>query len=134
MNKIKSVIDYREGAVVRLLLSSPDIKENRIYRCEAVVDTGAEYTVISKSSAQYLNLPVVKKANLIQPSGSVITDAVEAKLDIINDEEESVLRFDRIRVITATMEGHLDGFIGRDILKQCKLFYDGKKQEFSLEA
>lgn len=132
-NKIESVIDCCEGAVVKISLDNPNISNKHSFIGRATIDTGAEYTVVSNAVVKHLNLPVVNKANLIQAGSSVKADIVSVNFRVIDDSENTILMFNKLNVIATSMESYLDCLIGRDILEKCVFIYDGRNQKFSLE-
>lgn len=132
MNKVKSTINTNEGAVINIKISSTECSKS--FLGEAVVDTGAEYTFISEKSASSLNLTELCKANIIQAHGSKLGRVVLANFNVFDNDGNSILHIRDARVIVAPMEGFLDCLIGRDILKHFVFVYDGKNQEFTLEA
>ena len=88
MNKIlTSDIDYKDGAIVNIQLSNPSISRERCkFVCtNAMIDTGAERTIISDGNPKYLRLKPVENIALDLPGHRVKSVIVEIRFEIIID-------------------------------------------------
>ena len=136
VNKIlTSDIDYKDGAIVNILLSNPSISRERCkFVCtNAMIDTGAERTIISDGIPKYLRLKPVENIALDLPGHRVKSVIVEIRFEIIIDFGKGTsYKIERLPVLSSPMGRHEDCLIGRDILRYGILTYNGRRQKFSL--
>ncbi len=98
---------------------------------EAIIDTGAQTSVIDPALASRINL------RLVDPEGPVARVGGLAKLPVY----VAAIRFPKelatvrlLRVFAATLpEQEVNCLIGRDVLQRWRMVYDGRTGEVTIE-
>lgn len=112
MEEEKFVYTKRFEGYVDELLTQCNVYslDGRCAECEAIWDTGAECTVISRDVARSLNLPVYSKQEMFHAAGSTVTNTFHVYVALTDK---------MIIGPQLVMEGQFDGnviLIGMDII------------------
>jgi len=99
----------------------------------ALVDTGAAFTVIPPEIADLLELELDRdypKATLVTASG-----IIEAPVKVLNAVEVADIRVEKLPVVTHKIPdpAPLKILLGMNFIEKAKLIVDGKNEAFSLE-
>jgi hypothetical protein len=118
--------------IIPILLTHPDESRQRQYPIEAFLDTGSDCTLIPLEVVSILQLPVLKMKESITGVGGGNTIGYPCRASLAFAE----CSFTGVMVIAC--EARLIGgdqrmILGRDILNQCCVKFDGKRQQFSFE-
>ncbi len=113
----------RLGQMQRLKIATPDPVE-----CRLLIDTGASGTCLDGWIFQNLGLEPSGIANIQTPSTSAgkphVCNEYDVSVTIAHDGLHCI--FTAIPVIESSFTHHgIDGLLGRDILKDCLLVYNG---------
>lgn len=103
---------------------------------KGLVDTGASCTSIDPSVVEALGLRPVSRVPMITPSTGpdpILVDQYDIGVTIYSAKESVPLRIDALPVCgTPLINQGFHALIGRDILGQCLLFYNGATRQYSL--
>ena len=134
VNALVGVSEARQAALVEAGQSVPDIVSIR-----ALIDTGASGTCIDPSVLHPLNLTPKGKTPVQTPStGGMAVEADQYDVSIIIPAfaNQAPLILSNLPVICmpliASMGPNVQALIGRDILAQCLLGYNGSAELFTL--
>jgi len=99
-----------------------------------IIDTGASCTAIQETILKSLGLTPTGTSQILTPSskGAPITCATyDVLLSVYHEKHPLVLG--TVAVIGSDFSGQgIDGLIGRDVLQECLMIYDGTAGTFSL--
>jgi predicted aspartyl protease len=131
--KISDNLVIPAAPILEILLTHPDASRQRQYILEAFLDTGSDCTLIPLEAVSILQLPLLKTRELVTGigGGDTVGYACRASLELAD------LRFAGVMLIAceATLIGGAQRMIvGRDILNECCVKFDGKQQQFSFEV
>jgi len=101
----------------------------------ALVDTGASCSCVDPDALNQLGLQPTGKTQIRTPStGDAVhaADLYDVSIYLVHSEERYVLPR-TVQVVASVTEGQRhDVLLGRDILSQCLLVYDGREETFAL--
>lgn len=102
-------------------------------RIRALLDTGASLTVISKAFANYCKLFQTSDGGEIAAIGIIIPCGEHA--GAISFPGTNLRSFDSVRIVSATFmrERHYACLIGRDILRNWLITFDGRSKRVIIE-
>ena len=144
---IKGIIT-EEGGLVRVSIgwSSTAARNLRLARravpvrleAKALIDTGAEVTCLDPRLIEELELPYEGPvlANVPALEGVSFASQYAGSLTILHPSGRQLDHFKLTDVPMLELPLHVFGYqmiIGRDVLKECMLFYNGVGQRFSLK-
>jgi predicted aspartyl protease len=130
--KISDNLAIPFAPILELVLIHPDENRQRQYPIEAFLDTGSDCTLIPLEAVSILQLPVLKTKELITGVGGGNTIGYPCRVSL----ELGGVSFVGVKVLSC--EARLIGgaqrmILGRDILNQCCIKFDGKRLRFSFE-
>ena len=97
----------------------------------AIVDTGAQTTVLNPATVKQLHLKPVGKITIVTPSTTVPVECSRYHVNVYFSKDYVA---ENVLAVEAPMGGQpYQCLIGRDILRLGKLLYDGTANEFTLE-
>lgn len=100
-----------------------------------LIDAGASSTCVDAGLITSLDLPVIGSVNIQTPStqgGSHTCKQYDAML-FLPDSNGSGFLIDAIPLLATHLKSQgIDGLIGRDVLDQCTLIYNGSVKLFTL--
>ena len=102
--------------------AAPD-PERTTYSIPALIDTGANLNAIDDARAQQMRLPIVDQVCVSGISGSIILNVYLARILISDLAIDQLGRFTGVH-LQAGGQSHL-ALLGRELLKDCRLIYDG---------
>lgn len=120
----------------RVVLEKQGSKIPQPVTVQGIIDTGATNTCIDPSVVKSLGLAPIGKADITTPStgkNPAIFDQYDVSITIFSTTEESPYWIANLPVIESELDHQ--GFqilIGRDVLSQCLLTYDGKLGQYTL--
>lgn len=102
----------------------------------ALVDTGASCTCVDPAIIQALGLAVTGSTLMFTPSTGAqghLTDQYDAKIQIFCSQHQLPLEVPVLPVVASALRVQgIDALIGRDVLQQCLLSYNGQSGFFTL--
>lgn len=105
-------------------------------RATLIVDTGADTTMIGENVALALGLTATGQTRVITASSHGTPDYCDVygiQLAIVSRSRDLQWRIPAMEVLVKSLPSQsTDGMLGRDILSQCILHYDGPGKSFSL--
>ena len=104
------------------------MRQEKDFKLEAIIDTGATHTSIREDIPLRLGLVPMGTILVQTPAGVLRSNQYMLRM-ILFDEIE----FDNCRVTAMPMEQPTMCLIGMDILSNCRLICDGPNKTFSLE-
>jgi predicted aspartyl protease len=119
--------------IITVTLSNPNRSDNRIYELDAFLDTGADGTLIPLEVVSMLRLPLLDGRVPIAGVGGAITRGFPCQMDM----QLAGFRLSLLEVIACEAAAIGDGnqmIIGRDILNQFCVKFDGKNQRVCCEV
>jgi len=102
--------------------TAPD-PERTTYSIPALIDTGAKLNAIDDAWAQQMRLPIVDQVSVSGISGSIMLNVYLARILISDLAIDQLGRFTGVH-LQAGGQSHL-ALLGRELLKDCRLIYDG---------
>ena len=97
----------------------------------AIIDTGAQTSVLNPAVVKQLQLKPVGKTSIVTPSTTIPVECSRYHINVYFPEDYVV---ENIFAVEAPMGGQpYQCLIGRDVLRLGKLRYDGTSNEFTLE-
>ena len=135
MPSLTSKCDDCNGLIIPILIVHPDpsLAQHRHQILNAVIDTGARTTTVEDDIAVRLGLPKIDDVPLNAVNSTANCPVYLARIQIQFQDTKKILDLKAIPVIGVQLPPYADCLIGRDILKQGLLIYDGRKDSFSLE-
>jgi predicted aspartyl protease len=120
--------------IARKLISRVRLQGRRFAVFEdALIDTGAAFTVIPPETAEFLELEIDKhfpKAKLVTASGVIETPVrILEKLEIAGQETREL----QVVVHRIPDPAPIKLLLGMNLIEKMKLIVDGKSNEFKLE-
>jgi predicted aspartyl protease len=118
--------------ILRVSLFHPAQDRDRLYELDAFLDTGADTTLIPLEAVSILRLPLLDERVPVMGVGGAITNGFLCRSRIQVGE----LWFPSMKLVACeamVVGGRDQMIIGRDILNQCCVKFDGKRQQFSFE-
>ncbi len=109
-----------------------DSKAERIYELDAFLDTGADTTLIPLEAVSILRLPLLDERVPVMGVGGAVTNGFLCRSRIQLGE----IWFPSMKLVACeamVVGGRDQMIIGRDILNQCCVKFNGKRQQFSFE-
>ena len=102
-------------------------KDVPFVKVNALIDTGAQTTAVSRKVADKLKLVPRGKAKVYTSQSNKIVNEYDICLEFDSD-----VYINTLRVLGADLENHnIDCLIGRDVLQWGVFTYDGPKKEFT---
>jgi predicted aspartyl protease len=96
---------------------------------QALIDTGASTTCVDEDVARQLGLPTVDVAQMSSASGQSMQNVHPVQLDVAHSD----LIIESSKSIAADLDDQgLVALVGRDMLSQCTLHYNGVTGDFTL--
>ena len=102
--------------------AAPD-PDRTTYSIPALIDTGANLNAIDDAWAQQMGLPIVDQVSVSGISGSIVLNVYLARIMISGLAIDQLGRFTGVH-LQAGGQSHL-ALLGRELLKDCRLVYDG---------
>jgi len=103
-----------------------------------MVDTGADTTMLGEQIFRTLDLQPTGQARIHTSTSGVQgepCDTYDVSLAIKNRANEAIWTVQPIEVLARPLIGQsIDGMIGRDLLNQCVLEYDGPRKVFRIHS
>jgi clan AA aspartic protease (TIGR02281 family) len=120
--------------VARKLISRVKLQGRRFTVFEdALIDTGAAYTVLPPETAEFLELEINKdfpKAKLVTASGIIETPVrVLERLEVAGREAREL----QVVIHKIPDPAPMKVLLGMNLIEKMKLIVDGKKNDFKLE-
>ena len=133
LNAGVSVTDARRTALIAANQTEPQMQHVR-----ALVDTGASFTQIDPQVLNALGLTPTGTIEIVTPStgsGTHTVETYDVDFRIGAGPSDSPLLIENLRVGACELflQQGIHALIGRDILAQCVLIYNGEAEFFSLE-
>ena len=127
--------DDCNGLIIPILIVHPDpsLAQHQHQILNAVIDTGARTTTVEDDIAVRLGLPITDYVPLNAVNSTATCPVYLARIQIQFQGTTKILDLKAIPVIGVQLPDYADCLIGRDILKQGSLIYEGKKGLFRLE-
>jgi predicted aspartyl protease len=126
------IVQVSVGPSRELILSVPlatDLEQP--HPVTAIIDTGAQTTVLNPSVVRRLHLKPVGRTSIVTPSTTVPVECNRYHVNVYFSEGYVA---ENIFAVEAPMGGQpYQCLIGRDVLRLGKLHYDGTANEFTLE-
>jgi hypothetical protein len=131
--KISDNLAIPAAPILAVLLTHPDPNRQREYSLEAFLDTGSDCTLIPLEAVSILQLPILKTRESITGIGGGNTIGYPCRASLAWAE------FQLAGAMVIACEAALIGgphrmIMGRDILNQFCVKFDGKRQQFSFEV
>ena len=118
--------------ILRVRGMHPDRTRDRIYELDAFLDTGADGTLIPLEVVSVLQLPLLDGRVPVAGVGGAVTKGFPCQADLtIGPFSFSLLEL--IACESIAIGGYDQMIIGRDVLNQCCIKFDGLRQQFSFE-
>lgn len=142
MSKIKSDFLEKDGPVIGILVLPPDHIQDQIknsgqritgIHIRAIIDTGAESSSISIKTLEELNLVPHNMRPRISAHGKNQQPVFDVVVQIQFNQPKKDVNFKLEAAGLDLDEFGIYALIGRDILKHCKLIYNGKVGNYELE-
>lgn len=132
---VNALVQISEGRRAALAAQKSPIPEPQVIR--ALVDTGASFTSIEPSVLQLLELSPTGTIDIVTPStGQNVhtTETYDVNFVIYAGPGDPPLSMPNLRVAACELFSRqgIHALIGRDVLKQCILVYNGDFDVFSL--
>ena len=130
--KISENLAIPAAPLITIVLMHPDSSRHRQYELEAFLDTGSDCTLIPLEAVSVLQLPLLKGRESITGVGGANTIGYACRANL----EMGEMRFEGIKLIACEaqlMGGQQRMILGRDVLNQCCIKFDGLRQQFSFE-
>ena len=131
INANVSVSEQRATALKKAGQPSPPIRP-----IKALIDTGASATCVDPSVMSALGLNPTGTAKIFTPSSGQVAveyDQYDVGILILAKQNQTPLHIGTVGVIATQLKYQgIDALIGRDILSQCILQYNGSMGQFSL--
>jgi predicted aspartyl protease len=102
--------------------AAPDSRRTS-YSIAALIDTGANLNAIDDAWAQQMRLPIVDQVSVSGISGTITLSVYFARIVIAGLAIDQLGRFTGVH-LQAGGQSHL-ALLGRELLKDCRLVYDG---------
>jgi Retroviral aspartyl protease len=131
--KISDNLAIPAAPILAVLLMHPDATRQRQYRLEAFLDTGSDCTLIPLEAVSILQLPILKTRESITGvgGGNTIGYPCRASLELAESQFKGAML---IACEAQLIGGPHRMILGRDILNQFCVKFDGKRQQFSFEV
>ncbi len=118
--------------ILQVMLFSPVKNDDRVYVLDAFLDTGADATLIPLEAVSILRLPFLDERIPVVGVGGAITNGFLCQAGVqFGDVRLSLLEM--IACESSSTGGRNQMILGRDILNQFCMKFDGKRQQFSIE-
>ena len=118
--------------ILQVKLSNPDRNRDWVYELEAILDTGADVTLIPLEAVSTLRLPLLDGRVPVVGVGGAKMMGFPCQANLQLGEIQLAL-IEVIGCEAAAIGGQHQMIIGRDILNQFCIKFDGKRQQFSFE-
>ncbi len=131
-SKISDNLAIPAAPILMVLLTHPDVNRRRQYSLEAFLDTGSDCTLIPLEAVSILQLPMLKTRESITGvgGGNTIGYPCRASLGLAESQFKGAML---IACEAKLLGGPHRMILGRDILNQFCVRFDGKRQQFSFE-
>jgi hypothetical protein len=131
--KISDNLAIPAAPILAVLLMHPDATRQRQYALEAFLDTGSDCTLIPLEAVSILQLPILKTRESITGvgGGNTIGYPCRASLELAESQFKGTML---IACEAQLIGGPHRMILGRDILNQFCVKFDGKRQQFSVEV
>ena len=113
----------RSGPTIEAVVQEVVEPQTVPFSCPALIDTGASETCIDVELAIALELPAVDRQPISTPSGQAIVLRYLARVGIPELGIENIGLFPGVQLSAGGQQHRL--LIGRDLLRQASLVYDG---------
>ncbi|MEL7356257.1 MAG: aspartyl protease family protein [Cyanobacteria bacterium J06560_6] len=115
------------------MLTAPERNDNRACELDAFLDTGADVTLIPLEAVSVLRLPLMDERVSVVGVGGALTIGFPCRIDLQLGDVE--LRSIRVVSCTAFSISSKPGqmIVGRDVLNQFCVRFDGKQGRFLFE-
>jgi hypothetical protein len=100
-----------------------------------IIDTGADTTMISEQFVRTLQLPVIDQRPILTSSSNGLPEmcnVYDVELTLVGKSGQPFRGFHLPVFGRPLLNQSTDGMIGRDILDQLVLTYDGPRKQFTL--
>ena len=118
--------------IIPVRLFNPDRNRDWIYELDAILDTGADVTLIPLEAVSTLRLPLLDGRVPVVGVGGAMTMGFPCQANLQLGEIQLAL-LEVIGCEAMAIGGQDQMIIGRDILNQFCIRFDGKRQQFSFE-
>lgn len=118
--------------ILQVTLFNPNQNQERAYKLDAFLDTGADITLVPLEVISVLRLPLLGKKVSVVGVGGAVTVGFPCRADIqLGERRLSPPRIVGCDAAAIGMQSQM--IIGRDILNQLCVKFDGRRQRFSFE-
>lgn len=118
--------------IFKVTLLNSERHDNRIYELDALLDTGADVTLIPLEAVSVLRLSILDNKVPVVGVGGAMTMGYPCRVDLqFEDVKLPLIEVISCEAAAIGMQGLM--IIGRDVLNQFCVKFDGKRQQFSFE-